>query len=157
MAEHDPESANVRFPPPLVYAGFLLSGLLLDRVLGLYAAMPGSVRWGLGGTATVAGLAFVIAALMRFRLAGNNPEPWRPDTALVGEGIYRFTRNPMYLGMAIGTFGIAVMADSMGALLTLPLAVLAIRTQVIAREEAYLAARFGKPYLDYCRRVRRWL
>lgn len=157
MAGRETDSANVRFPPPLVYAGFLLVGLVLDRAFGLYAAIPAMVRWGLGGIALGAGLALVGAALVRFRKAGNSPEPWHPDTTLVGGGIYRFTRNPMYLGMAIGTLGIAIMADSMGALLTLPLSLLAIRTQVIAREEAYLAARFGEPYLEYCRHVRRWL
>lgn len=157
MFGHDPDSANVRFPPPLIFVGFLLIGLVLDKALGLYAAIADALRWGLGGAALLTGLTLIGAALMLFRKAGNNPEPWRRDTALVGGGIYRFSRNPMYLGMALVTFGIAVMADSLGALITLPFAILAVRTQVIAREEAYLAARFGDPYREYCHRVRRWL
>lgn len=157
LIKPESDSAKVTFPPPLVFVGFLLIGCAIDTVFGLRPAIPDGVRLWLGGGAILAGIAIVAAALVRFRKAGNDPEPWRHDAVFVAEGIYRFTRNPMYLGLTLASFGIAVAADCLGALLTLPLSVLVIRTQVIAREEAHLAVRFGDTYRDYCRRVRRWL
>jgi len=151
------DSAGVRFPPPLVYIGSLLIGFVIDRALALHPAIPGAVRLWLGGAAIVAGLVICIAGLRSFRKAGTKPEPWLPTSTIVATGIYRRTRNPMYLGMALASFGIAIAAGSLGALLTLPLSILAIRTQVIAREERYLTDKFGSDYTEYCRHVRRWI
>ena len=151
------DSAQVRFPPPFVYVGFLLIGLVIDRVFALNPAIPGDLRLWLGGAAIAAGLATMLAGLLAFRKAGNNVEPWRAASGIVATGVYRYTRNPMYLGLALGMFGLAVAANSLGGLITLPLSIIVIRTQVIAREEAYLAAKFGESYRDYCRHVRRWI
>lgn len=153
----DKDSANVRFPPPLVFVGFLLLGRVINDGLGLNPAIPNAVRWVLGGGTILVGCAVIVAALLRFREAGNDPEPWKRDTRFVAQGIYRMTRNPMYLGMAVASFGISVAANCLGGLLTLPLSIIAIQTQVIRREEAYLAQTFGEIYLDYCRNVRRWI
>ena len=78
-------------------------------------------------------------------------------TALVDTGIYRFTRNPMYVGMALLYAGLALGFASGAALLLLPVVLVIIQTQVIAREERYMEAKFGANYLDYKRRVRRWV
>ncbi|WP_232468490.1 methyltransferase family protein [Croceicoccus marinus] len=94
---------------------------------------------------------------MQFRSAGNDPEPWKPDAALVAQGIYRFTRNPMYLGMALAHLGLALALDSLGALLAWPVAIVLIDRLVIAREERHLAARFGPAFEEYRTRVRRWI
>jgi len=153
----DEDSADVRFPPPLVFVGFLLIGRVINDALGLNPAIPGWLRIALGGGAIAVGCAVILAALLRFRKAGNNPEPWKRDTQFVARGIYRVTRNPMYLGMAIASFGISVAADCLGGLLTLPLSIIVIHTQVIRREEVYLRKTFGEPYREYCGRVRRWI
>ncbi|WP_066552169.1 methyltransferase family protein [Croceicoccus bisphenolivorans] len=153
----DEDSAKVRFPPPLVFIGFLLIGWLVDDLFGLNPAIPAMLRWLLGAVAIVSGLAVIAMALLRFRQSGNPPEPWKRDTAFVAEGIYRLSRNPMYLGMALLAFGIAVATNSLGSLLTLPLSIIAIQTQVIRREEAYLSRTFGQAYEDYCNSVRRWI
>ena len=149
-------SAGVRFPPPLIFAGLLLAGLAADDWLGLYPAMPLAVRLA-GGVIGVIGLLLGAAALVQFRRAGNDPEPWKPDAAFVAQGIYRHTRNPMYLGMALVHLGLALALDSLGALLLLPVAVLLTDRLVIAREERHLSARFGSGYEEYRRRVRRWI
>lgn len=153
----DEDSPKVRFPPPLVFFGFLLIGRAINDLFGLNPAIPLSVRVVLGGGAIVLGAGFIVAALLHFRKAGTDAEPWKRSSTLVAGGVYRFTRNPMYLGMALVCFGISVAADCLGGLLTLPLSIIAIQTQVIAREEAYLSARFGGPYREYCARVRRWI
>jgi protein-S-isoprenylcysteine O-methyltransferase Ste14 len=96
-------------------------------------------------------------AIARFRRANNNPTPWTPIEELVVEGPYRFTRNPMYVGMAALYAGLAFAIGTLWALAVLPVVVVVIDRYVIAREERYMERRFGKAYLDYKRRVRRWL
>lgn len=149
-------SAGVRFPPLLIFAGLLLAGLAADDWLGLRPAIPAAVR-GAGAVIAVIGLVPIAWALVQFRSAGNDPEPWKPDAALVVQGIYRFTRNPMYLGMALAHLGLALALDSLGALLAWPVAIVLIDRLVIAREERHLAARFGPAFEEYRTRVRRWI
>jgi protein-S-isoprenylcysteine O-methyltransferase Ste14 len=154
----DQNSARVGFPPPLVYVGFLLVGLVIDRAFSLSGyGLDLPLRLLLIAASAGPGLALIALAIGRFRTAGTPPEPWREVTAFVTTGVYRFTRNPMYLGMAAIYLGLSLAMDSVAALLLLPVAIIAIRTQVIAREEAYMTRSFGAPYVDYCKRVRRWL
>ena len=154
----DDNSAKVTFPPPLVFIGFLLAGLVIDDIAGLDGfGLPLSLRLLLAAAMIGPGIALIFSALGGFRKAGTPPEPWREVTAFVASGVYRFTRNPMYLGMAAISLGLTVALESTAALLLLPIAIIAIRTQVIARKEAYMQRAFGTPYSDYCKRVRRWL
>ena len=99
----------------------------------------------------------LILALGRFRRAGTAVEPWRTSTALVTNGVYRFTRNPMYLAMALLYLGAALAADSVLALVLLPPLLVLVRVGVISREERYLERRFGDEYRRYRSSVRRWL
>ena len=80
-----------------------------------------------------------------------------PTTAIVEAGPYRFTRNPIYLGMFLGLVGLAIGFDSLWLLATLVPFALVIRYGVVAREEAYLERKFGDAYRHYRTRVRRWL
>ena len=81
----------------------------------------------------------------------------RPVPRLTTEGPFRYTRNPGYLCLAMIYAGIAVLRNSLWAILLLPLMVLVIQREVIGREERYLERTFGEEYLDYKRRVRRWV
>jgi protein-S-isoprenylcysteine O-methyltransferase Ste14 len=83
--------------------------------------------------------------------------PFKPASRLVTSGIYRWTRNPMYLGMALIYAGVAILFDSPVALLLLVAVVVIIQRSVIAREEAYLERAFGDEYRVYKGRVRRWM
>ncbi|HUA77361.1 MAG TPA: isoprenylcysteine carboxylmethyltransferase family protein, partial [Acetobacteraceae bacterium] len=103
------------------------------------------------------GVLLAMSAFVRFRLAGTTVRPDRASSALVVRGPYRFTRNPMYLGMTLAYGGVALAAQSLWALLLLPAVLWLIRTRVIAREEAFLRERFGDAYVEYQSRVRRWL
>ena len=156
MLQIDEHSPQVSFPPPLVFLGFLLLGLLADRLLGLDYGAPAFVRI-IGGIAVMVALGLIIVALGLFRRESTSPEPWKPSSALVTSGIYRFTRNPMYLGMALLHLGIAMMLASPGAVVGLVLALIVIGKFVIPREEAYLAEPFGADYDAYRRKVRRWI
>jgi len=156
MAFVDEDSAKVRFPPPLIVLGALLLGVGAGRLAGLPMIEVAALR-PIGVVIGALGAAIVGSCLIGFVRAGNDPEPWKKDTALVTSGIYRFSRNPMYLGMVIVQLGVALFVQSIGALLSVPLAVLLIDRFVIAREEPHLLATFGEQYRAYRNRVRRWL
>ena len=152
----DDDSPQVRFPPPLIYFGCLLLGLWAGRTLEwpvLVGAWPQTLGWVLVGLGSV----LIGAALGWFFSAGTNPEPWKRDSALVTKGFYRITRNPMYLGMAFASFGIALVFGSFGAMIGTVVAVLLVDRFVIAREERHLAHVFGEDYAAYRNRVRRWI
>src|SRR5690348_2099873 len=106
------DSPGVIVPPPLIFAAFLGVGLGLDFVVfRVPSGLPAAARYGLAAALAVAALVLGLGAVFRFRRAGTNPEPWRPTTTIVTGGAYRFTRNPMYLGMALLYAALAVAAD----------------------------------------------
>ncbi|AYM60696.1 methyltransferase family protein [Agrobacterium fabrum] len=151
------DSAGVRFPPPFVYLGALLLGLAAERFVPLRSF---GIDWRLlatiGAVLFVAGAVLMVAAAGLFRRLGTNAPPSRPTTLIVTTGPYRWTRNPMYLAMALIYASLAIGLDGPIALALLPLVLIAIQTQVIAREERYLEAKFGDDYRRYKARVRRW-
>ena len=159
----EPDSAQVRFPPPLLFIGILLLAILIDWFALLPTRLQGlgimtSIRWPVGAALVLAGLGILAWAAGLFRRRGNNLPPWQPVAELVINGPYRWTRNPMYLGMALLYAGLAVAFDSLLAIILLAVLVLPIiQTQVIAKEERYLESKFGEPYLAYKKQVGRWL
>lgn len=157
MSKRDADHAGIRFPPPFVFLGFLLLGPLLDRLAGLpKLSLPFALTGFLAILLIVAGLTVALLATRRFGAAGTRVEPWAPTSAIVTDGVYRYTRNPMYLGMILLSFGLGLLFRSPGSLLLVPLAAAAIAVFVIPREEAYLEHKFGADYLAYRKRVRRW-
>ncbi len=112
----------------------------------------------IAGIAIVAsGVLLVLAAMRLFRRAGTPVAPIEPTSALVTDGIYRWTRNPMYLALSLILLGLAVATGSLWFLLALAAAIYAVTKLAIEREETYLAGKFGSAYLDYKARVRRWM
>jgi protein-S-isoprenylcysteine O-methyltransferase Ste14 len=155
--ENDPaDNAGVRLPPPFIYLGFLVLGLWYDSPWFEGLMTEGSVLVA-GGLLFVLGAALLLTSLRGQKKVGTNIEPWKPTTAIVSTGIYGYTRNPMYLGMAFAYAGLAVGGASLAALVGLVPCVLVIRVYVIAREERYLEGKFGTPYRDYKKQVRRWI
>ncbi len=154
----DDDSARVKFPPPFAFLGTLLAGIALARFLGQPELPLGHhFERGLGSLAIVAGVGIMLSAVGLFRRAGTDPKPWKTATALVTDGVYRWTRNPMYLGMVLTYAGIAIWLDSLVTLLLLIPLTIVIQKEVIEREEAYMAAKFGERYLAYKAQVRRWI
>ena len=153
-----PDYADVVIRPPLLWAVLVAVGYGLDRwVLPLpfvpaeYPGVPaGIVIWLLG-------LALAATAIVRFRRAGTDVRTETPTEAVVDNGVFAWSRNPIYLGAHIGIIGAAIAFDSLWVLAMLVPFYLVIRYGVVAREEAYLERKFGQAYLDYKARVRRWL
>lgn len=158
-AETKRDTAGVIAPPPLIYLGFLILGLALEffvvRTQGL--DMPASLRWTVVAVFILTGIAAIAAAVLRLRRAGTPAPPWLPTTAFVAQGIYRFTRNPMYLGMTLIYCAIAVAANAPVVFWMLIPLCITIHYGVVLREERYMAAKFGAPYIDYANSVPRWL
>ena len=101
-------------------------------------------------------IGFVIAALgeaVRFWAAGHLLK----TKELITSGPYRYTRNPIYVGMTAVYLSVALLANAAWPLVMLPVVLVIVATMVIGREERYLSRTFGEEYLEYCRRVRRWL
>lgn len=159
MTDTKRDIPGVIAPPPLIYLGFLILGLALEflvvRTQGL--DMPAALRWTLVAAFALVGLAVLAAAASGFRRAGTPAPPWKPATAFVAQGIYRFSRNPMYLGMTLVYCAIGIAADAPVVFWMLaPLAV-TIHYGVVLREERYMAGKFGQPYINYAAAVPRWL
>lgn len=147
---------NVRFPPPFLYVAAVIGGLLLDR------------RWSLpiGADRARPALAWLLIAVSAALMASSFGSFWRkhtsiipirPATALVITGPYRFTRNPMYLALALLTTGLGLWMNTWWPILLLVPTLAMVQRLVIAREERYLRRRFGAAYDAYARDVRRWV
>jgi protein-S-isoprenylcysteine O-methyltransferase Ste14 len=153
-APHD--HADVVAPPPVIYAGALVVGLLLQRAFPL-PFLPRPVARIIG--ACLIGLNFLVGvpAIVTMRRARTSLNPAEPTTVLVTSGPFRYTRNPIYLSFTILYTGIAVFANALWAIFLLPVTLVAISRGVIAREEQYLERTFGEEYKRYKTQVRRWL
>jgi protein-S-isoprenylcysteine O-methyltransferase Ste14 len=110
-----------------------------------------------GALLVAAGVVLFVAAVRAFRRAGTPIPACAPTTALVTDGPYRWSRNPVYLAFGLVQVGLALWANTAWLLATLVPILLIVRYGVIAREEAYLARRFGAAYRAYAGRVRRWV
>jgi protein-S-isoprenylcysteine O-methyltransferase Ste14 len=153
----DIDTSNAMVRPPFAWILAIVVGIAADRLHPLPfvpASVPGA--W-VGGAIFAIAFAIGVWAIVTIRNAGTQVETYKPTTAIVANGPYRFTRNPIYLGMMLGLFGLAIALDSLWLLATLVPFWLVIRYGVIAREEAYLERKFGEVYLGYKSRVRRWL
>jgi protein-S-isoprenylcysteine O-methyltransferase Ste14 len=151
------DNAQVLVRPPLMWALAAIVGLALGWLVPVSfvpAAIPAA--W-LGGAVFALALALFAWAVITMTRAGSNVPTNRPTTAIVEAGPYRFTRNPIYLGMMLSLAGLAIAFDSLWSLAMLVLFFLVIRYGVVAREEVYLERKFGDAYRNYRARVWRWL
>lgn len=150
-SDHGP---GVRVPPPVTVAGVVLLGWGLSLVLPVPLGPP---LLPLGNTLIFAALVLIGWAAIVMIRAGVDPRPDRPDAALLERGPFRHSRNPIYLGFLLVAAGFALRVGDLWCWLAVAASFAVLEKRVIAREEAYLAARFGEAYAGYRARVRRWL
>ncbi|HWK96038.1 MAG TPA: isoprenylcysteine carboxylmethyltransferase family protein [Pseudolabrys sp.] len=154
------DNLGVIAPPPLMALAVLVAGLLLDWLLPAYVLsvlLAFGTRILLGLELIGGGAALIVIAMKAFRAAGTNVEPWKPSTALVAGGVFAYVRNPIYVGMILILAGLAFgLASDWTLVLTIVAFVPAIHFGVVLREERYLAAKFGEPYVRYLRTVPRY-
>ncbi len=152
----NPDSAHVYIPPPLIGLACVLIGVGIQLVFPLHWI---SVRfqWVLAGFLIVTGMTIFIGSAFLFKKAHTDIKPWEPTTRIIKTGVYRFSRNPIYLSFVLFIVGLASAFDNFWILLmTIPF-VMFLDRYVITREERYLNKKFGKEYHSYANKVRRWL
>ncbi len=142
--------------PPIWFALGLIALFPLDRYLPL-ADFSSPAAIGAGGFFILAGLALAVSAAGLFRKAETGIVPFSEATTLVTSGAFRFSRNPMYLGMTLVLAGAALVVGSVGSLLAAPAFMLVIQSRFIRHEERMMRDVFGEEFEEYRRRVRRWL
>jgi protein-S-isoprenylcysteine O-methyltransferase Ste14 len=145
-----------RIIPPVYFVVSLVAMLALHRWFPIVRVLGPPLSYA-GGVLIALGVAIAATAATAFRGAGTPVVPFERSTALVTTGLYRFTRNPMYLGLTTVLVGAAVLCGTVGAVLPIPVFVWVITTRFVAGEERFLEEIFGEAYAAYRRRVRRWL
>lgn len=157
MNASDEERASMPLPPPIYFIGCLVSGFLLEYII---PTRPDCGTWmpmaAFGGVlAAVSGL----IALDAFRVMTKNRTPFdpgKPTTVIVREGVFRFSRNPLYLSLLLLLAGIGLMMSSAWLLAMVPVLLFLFHCFAVIPEERYLLQKFGTPYDDYLKSVRRW-
>jgi protein-S-isoprenylcysteine O-methyltransferase Ste14 len=159
MTNSSSDKPGVIAPPPAIAAIVVVAGLLLDwqfpaYVLSLLLSVGDRVV--LGGLLMIAGATLGVAAIGSFRSAGTHVEPWKPSLTVVQSGIYRWLRNPMYVGLLMILTGLSLALVSDWMLVLTILAAVVLHYGVVLREERYLAAKFGAAYVSYQAAVPRY-
>jgi protein-S-isoprenylcysteine O-methyltransferase Ste14 len=161
-----PASGNNDHPdvimlPPFILLIALIVAIGLEFTTSLNFLPPAfsatSWEFYLGLALLVAALALGVSALRTFKTVGTNPSPHEPSLNLATTGPYRFSRNPMYLGFMMSLAGLSLVASLEWGLVLVPVLAVVLHYGVVTREEAYLSAKFGKPYREFMNRTRRWI
>jgi protein-S-isoprenylcysteine O-methyltransferase Ste14 len=155
MSEHK-DHADVKIHPPVLTVIFIVIAYLAKRTIPLPFVVSSAVE-NIGFVLVVIGFLFGVAALLAFRKARTTLDPHGKVSAIVTEGVYRFTRNPIYLGFFLMVIGLPLNSGSYWGILLAPVFVMSMNSLVIEKEEAYLEKKFRDVYTSYKSRVRRWL
>lgn len=149
------DSAQVAIPPPLMLLSCVLLGVGLHWIYPLpFVGNP--VRWIAAAFLICTGIGTILYCAWKFKKTGTNIEPWKKTSRIITSGVYRFTRNPIYLSFLVVGTGVAFAVNSAWIIaMMLPLVFL-LTHFVIAKEERYLEQSFGSEYLAYKKKVRRW-
>jgi protein-S-isoprenylcysteine O-methyltransferase Ste14 len=145
-----------RIIPPVYLLLTFIAMTGFHYLLPIGQFLPAPYSYG-GIVLMVLGLSIAAAGSYAFQKAGTPVIPFEKSTALVTDGLNRFTRNPMYLGLVTLLIGTALFFGSIGSLIPIPFFIWIITVEFIRGEERFLQDIFGDDYLAYKRRVRRWL
>jgi protein-S-isoprenylcysteine O-methyltransferase Ste14 len=150
--------ARVRFPPPVVFLALVAVGVAIERWLWpISIPVVSWLRIASGSVVAVFGLLLAVAANRWFKRTGQDPAPWKPSPELIVQGVYRHTRNPMYVGMTLLQLGLGIAIDDPWVAGLAPLGLALVHFIAVRPEERYLEEKFGESYLRYASKVRRYL
>ena len=145
-----------RLEPPLIPMAAMAGGVLLN-VVWSFPVVPGVIGQVLGSVAIVVGVGTAAWAIGTMQRAGVDVSPDTATSAIVESGPYGRSRNPIYLAMLLVAVGVALNVNSGWGLLLTAVAAAVMHFRIVAREERYLTSKFGDGYVEYQRRVRRWI
>ncbi len=154
------DAAAVRVFPPAIPLITVLLGGALQYVLPIHIgfAPTTAARYSLGALIVVGALLGLgLWSVLLVRRSGQSENPWKPTTQIIDQGPFGISRNPMYLQMVLICVGFSILLWNVWIFLLTPLCAWALQSLVISNEEAYLESKFGDRYLEYKRRVRRWI
>lgn len=156
MTGQNIDHAQVMAPPPLIFMGYLIGALVVNRIISFPVPWTFPMRI-VGGMLVAAGILLVGSAFAQMTAANTSPDPHQPVSALVTSGPYRFTRNPIYLGFLLIYLGFTMAAGTWWGWLGSPFLIWSVTNSVIQPEEVYLDDKFEEQYREYRSRVRRWI
>lgn len=154
--EQDRPNISPMVHPPIVALLFIVIAYVLGRFVAL-PFIPSMIWRSFGLLLTFIGFLLGIGALIEFRRARTSLDPHGSTKQVVTAGIYRFTRNPIYLGFLLMVIGLPLNSGLIWGIVLAPLYIIAMTRLVIEHEEAYLEKKFKDQYTGYKSRVRRWL
>ncbi len=156
MSEQTQDHALVRIHPPILTILHLIAAFLLNWLIPFPRAVPSFIIW-LGILIVLGGLALSFTAINQFRKQHTTLDPHGSVSAVVQEGPYHFTRNPIYMGLLLVLIGFPLAFGTLWGIVLSPVFIWLMSVLVIRHEEAYLENKFGNVYTSYKSRVRRWL
>ena len=145
-------------PPPLIYALTFLASVLLQKIFPLSRSFfDSTAACILGWILITANIIFIMPALARFYRSKNTLVLIKPANSLQTTGIYSLSRNPMYMGLLLLYTGLAFLTGNWWTVLCIPILFLIVTNYIIKSEEDYLLRAFGETFIDYRKKVRRWI
>ena len=148
------------FPwPPVIYLAAIAVSIVLWIIYPLpwFGSPLSDILFAVGCIAVIAVVAIEVSAMRTLAKANTTVRPDKGSAHLVTTGPFSFTRNPIYLGNTLLMLGIAMISGILWFVILAVVAAFITQKLAIEREEKHLAARFGKKYFDYAKRVRRWI
>ena len=152
------DRAPIIAPPPLLGLACIALAFLARhfKPLPLFATKCG-LQIAIGTVLIAFSVTIVTSAVRIFIAHGPHPSPYRPTAAIVTTGVYRFSRNPIYVAFLLVVLAFGLFANSWWFVVFGGLLFFLLDFGVVKREESYLLEKFGDPYRQYCRQVRRWI
>ena len=147
---------KTKFPPPLVALTF---GFLINYTKNIFPKIEVKNEFIFGSLMIISGLIIILSAIILFKKYQTTITPLNPSNAtkLITDGIYKFSRNPMYLGLLLVLLGISTILNPIGGLFLIPLFILYLNFFQIIPEENAMVDLFKDEFLDYKKNVRRWI
>jgi protein-S-isoprenylcysteine O-methyltransferase Ste14 len=158
MKKNSTDSAAIRIPPPVYFFACLGCGLLLEHFYPVCIILLAYIPRDITGGALIFTSGFLVVSAF-FELIKNKTtfHTSKSTAMIVKEGVYRFSRNPLYLSLLLLLSGIAVFLSSLWLFLTIPILYILLLFKAVKPEEAYLTQKFGSEYLTYAAKTRRWI